>query len=133
MVELEAGAAAESEASAAAASRALARFRETMTRLVGTAGFSALVRRALDRVSAERDFLREARSSADPSSELEGLGEAPGERDPADVHAALESVLAHVIDLVFRFLGPRLTMQLVRSAWSDLGIPGEPGGPTENP
>ncbi|MFW6085463.1 MAG: hypothetical protein ACODAA_09635, partial [Gemmatimonadota bacterium] len=133
VIELEAGHAAGGEARAEAAQRALARFHEHMRELVGAAGFDALAGRAIGRARSKHPALRDVDVSPDPATALDQLREALRDRGAEEVPGALECVLAHTIELLFRFLGARLTLRVVHHVWPDSEGPGETERSTESP
>jgi hypothetical protein len=99
----------------------LAAFRglqDAMSRLVGRAGFDALLRRALQLTKRERVWL--ARIPIGSSLTLEQLAErakAAGETPTAEGAAALFAMVLH---LFCSFIGTELTLRQVRQVWPDV-------------
>lgn len=100
-----------------ASERVLRRLREDLARVLGNEGVAALEGRALDLARRRYSFL--ANGASGPHS-LDDARAALAGRDPDEARDALQAVCAHLIGLLFTFLGEPLTAQLVRLAWPDL-------------
>lgn len=89
--------------------RVCEKLRRPLTTLIGPAGYSSLLSRALTLARRESPALAEVR--VNPDGSLEGL-----EGEAAKVTAVL---IAHVLALLTVFIGEALTMQFVRDIWPD--------------
>ena len=88
-----------------------------LSRLVGVAGFQALLSRALALAKAETTWLDAVRVQADGA--LEGFREA-ARRQPAE--AVMEGsgmLLAQLLGLLITFIGEALTLRLAREIWPE--------------
>jgi hypothetical protein len=101
--------------------RGCERLRVPLTKLVGTAGFSALVARSQALATREVPSLKRPRASGalgksrqDQIQRKVGAGEA-GE-DGGEIQ------LAVMLGLLVTFIGESITMILVREAWPDVSI-----------
>lgn len=107
---------------ALATERADERLRRQMTEVVGQAGYTALVSRAL--YLAQQDFpaLHGVVLDARPAGGLQGLREVAGaSADDLDgPSTGLAAILAHLFCLLILFLGEELTLRLVHAAWPGL-------------
>lgn len=106
-----------------AAERAGDRLRLHLAKIIGPAGFQALLARALILAKAEFSWLAEVRVERDGA--LSGLRAAAEGRERAEVTAGFAAVLAHILGLLVVFIGEDLTRRLVRQVWpeADLGEP----------
>ena len=100
-----------------AGERVLRRLRDDLSRVLGDEGFAALEGRALDLAGRRFAFL--ANGARGPRS-LDDARAALAGRDPREAGEALQAVCAHLIGLLFTFLGEPLTRRLIRLAWPDL-------------
>ncbi len=94
-----------------AAVRTCERLRAALSRLVGTAGYCALMSRALAMAKGDVPSLAEARVLPDGS--LKGLAEADHDADAGLI------VVARFLGLLATFIGEPLTLGLVNDAWLD--------------
>lgn len=81
-------------------------------KLIGSNGLDALVARALRMARASEPTLIEV--TAAPGGQLAGL--------PSDLlvrERGLTLLLAHVFELLMRFIGEDLAIRLIRDAWPD--------------
>ncbi len=83
-----------------------------LSKLIGSNGLDALVARALRMARASEPTLSEV--SAAPGGELAGLVS-----DPVARERGLALLLAHVFELLMRFIGEDLAMRLIRDVWPD--------------
>ena len=111
---------------AAAAERATQRLAEPLGRLLGVEGYLGLLRRAVHVARIESPLLREVQVAAEPAGGLDGLHAVVGAADPAVARDALTGVLAHLVWLLVTFIGERLTRRILRDAWPDMQLDGEP-------
>lgn len=118
LLENEAGPA-ERPAGTAAAERVCAKLSDGLSRLVGPAGFRALMQRALYLARAEHPLLRNVREY--DGNCLKGLAESAAGQDPIEVDAALVSVFGGFFWLLSTFIGEDLARRQIRRIWP--GIP----------
>jgi hypothetical protein len=96
----------------AAMQRAWTRVAETLRRSVGEDGYSALLARALARLEAEQPVLKDIRRSdasgihLDVAATVEGHG-------AATVGAALESLLAALVEILSDLIGADMVLNLL--------------------
>jgi len=86
-----------------------------LTTLMGTAGFRALLSRALVLASEEVRWLSAVHVRADGS--LEGLEELETQVDPELLAEGRVILVAQLLGLLVAFIGENLTLRLVREAW----------------
>ena len=89
--------------------------RIALTKVAGSEGFAALLRRALALAGAQVPTLQSVKIK--PDGHLEGL-------DEVDADAAV-ALTAHLLGLLVTFIGEPLTLRLLREAWPDAAL--EPG------
>lgn len=100
---------------ASAAAGALLKLHDHLARIIGTAGFDALLVRALRVACREYPCLDGVQ--ARPGGVLEAYGEpAPG-RAPRDCEAGFVLVMANVLWLLVTFIGEDLVSRLVGEVW----------------
>ncbi len=92
--------------------RTYEKLREPLGKLIGIGGFRSLLSRALALAGEDVPSLRALHVKADGS--LEGL---ETELDSREVDAAELALMAQVAGLLVTFIGPALTMQLLRDIW----------------
>jgi hypothetical protein len=114
------------EALADAAERACEKLRLHLSKILGQAGFQALLARALTLATAEFSWLTQGRAERDGS--LTGLRAAAEGRNPAEATAGFAAVLGHILGLLVVFIGDDLTGRLVRQVWPE-AEPGESVSP----
>ena len=91
------------------------RLRPSLTALMGSGGFRALLSRALALASAEVRWLRVVQVKADGT--FEGA-EALYERiDPSEFREGRVVLLAQLLGLLVAFIGANLTARLVKETW----------------
>lgn len=86
------------------------RLQPSLVALVGKAGFSSLLARALTLAKRESPSLRDVRIEDD--CRLDGL--------LVDDSSGMVVLLAHLIGLLMTFTGETLTLRLLRNAWPEL-------------
>ena len=96
--------------------RVFEKLRSSLARFAGPNGFTALLRRALTLARKEHPALQSVEVNADGS--LEGLDRAMADAGNGGNEAAL-TITAHLLGLLFIFVGESLTLRLVRDAWPD--------------
>jgi len=101
-----------------AADRACARLREDLAKLVGPAGFDALLRRALYLARTEHPLLEGIHASGDTC--FKGLAGRASGQDPIAVNAALVAVFGRFLWLLSTFIGEDLAQRQVRRIWPEL-------------
>ena len=112
------------EALADAAERAGDKLRLHLSKIIGQAGFQALLARALTLATAEFPWLA-AGGAAERDGSLKNLRAAAEGRELAQAGAGFVAVLGHILGLLVVFIGGDLTGRLVRQVWpeADLGDP----------
>jgi hypothetical protein len=113
----------------AAAERACSRLQEGLNKLVGQAGFDALMRRALHLVQREYPFLQGVQSF--DGTCFVGLAERAAGQDPAKVSVAMAAVIDQFFSLLSSFIGEDLANRQVRRIWPDVPLSGAVPGAEE--
>ncbi len=85
---------------------------------MGRAGFQALVARALKLATPEVPWLSMVRVVGD--GELEGLAAARTSINAAIFSSGEVALLAQLIGLLVAFIGPTLTLRLIKQLWPQL-------------
>ncbi len=120
LLALEADQSEQAEAGASAALSAFAKLRSHLTKLVGLAGFEALLARALALARAEVRWLEAVRIQV--AATLEGFSET-ARQQPADAVAeGCTALLAQLLGLLVTLIGEALTLRLVREVWPEARI-----------
>lgn len=96
------------------------KLRPRLATLMGTAGFRALLARALALANADVAWLRAVHVKPDGS--LEGLAELEAQVDPTEIAEGNVVLLAQLLGLLETFIGEALTLQLARDLWPKLSI-----------
>ena len=97
---------------------ACARLRGPLKKLVGTAGYSSLLSRALTVAARKAPALQSLRISADGSfANIDAVQ--PGAAPVEVLRNAGVVFLADLLGLLVAFIGQPLTLSLVREAWPD--------------
>lgn len=89
------------------------RLRTGLSRWVGTAGYRALLQRALELTRADHPTLRLMSCSGNEEQEIAAAVEALG---AAEVTAGLIAMIATLIDLLGRIIGEDMAVELVKQA-----------------
>ncbi len=97
------------------------KLRPLLATFMGRAGYHALLSRALVLAREEAPCLCDVTIAADGS--LENFSELADKQEAADVTHGGEILLAHLIGLLFAFIGEVLTLRLMHELWPD--IPGD--------
>ena len=122
LVEYEAGDGRDPAALAAAAARANLKLRQHLSKLIGPAGFHALVTRALVLAKKEHTLLGDVRVEA--SGEIIGLEAIVQRPDwPEGETGPLSAVFATFLWLLVTFIGADLALRLVQDQWPDVPLP----------
>ena len=98
----------------------IAMLRPTLTNLMGNAGFSALLSRALALASKKVRWLEKVQFKPDGS--LQGLDELAEHIDQGEFFEGWVVLLAQLLGLLVVFIGERLTLQLVQEVWPKLSL-----------
>lgn len=96
------------------------KLRPSLATLMGSAGFHALLSRALALASAQVPWLRVVHVRADGS--FEGLHPFGLQRDADQIVEGGVIVLAQLLGLLVAFIGEDLTLRLVREVWPKLSL-----------
>jgi hypothetical protein len=100
--------------------RVCEKLRQPLSRLVGTAGFRALLSRALALAGDEMRWLKAIHIAADGS--LEGLDDMLVDVSPHEIGEGEVVLVAQLIGLLVTFIGAGLTMRLLHEAWPHEGF-----------
>ena len=98
-----------------AAFRVCEQLRQPLAKTLGIAGFHALLSRALALSIGEVPWLRGLQINADGS--LADLGELVVKFDEEKIASGEQVLVARLLELLFTFIGPALTLQLLQDAW----------------
>ena len=98
-----------------AALRVFEKLRSYLSTVVGTAGFQALLARAVVLATAEVSWLAAVRVQADAT--LEGFSEAARPQLPKAVALGTTALIAQLLGLLVTFIGEALTLRLVQDLW----------------
>ncbi len=93
-----------------------------LSRLVGVAGFQALLVRALALAKPEANWLAAVRVQADAT--LEGFSETVQRQTAQAVAEGSAALLAQLLGLLVTFIGEALTLRLVRDVWPEARLDG---------
>ena len=113
-----------------AAERACEKLRVDLSKLLGPAGFHALLSRA--RVLARAGFSWLDGVQVDAEGRVHGLGAAAHGVSPADVSAGHAALLAHFFRLLVDFIGWEITLQLLGRIWPEANLDGARPGSGED-
>jgi len=111
--------------------RAAEKLRLHLSKLVGVSGYHALIARALALAKAEAAWLGAVQLEADGS--LDGFLEAAVKQDPQEAMKGEMALLAQVLGLLITFIGPALTLRLVRDIWPEAALNDINSGAEETP
>ena len=131
LLALEADGSEQAEAMANAALGALTKLRIHLTKLVGIAGFEALLARALALARAEAVWLGAVRVQADGS--LKGFSEAARQQSADAVTAGCRALMAQLLGLLVTFIGEALTLRLMQEVWPEARLDNTNAGAEERP
>lgn len=118
LMTLETGANKGSQSKTAVAFHVCDKLRPQLATWMGSAGFRALISRALALASREVPWLREVQVKADGS--LEGLAALKVQLDPREIAEGRVALTAQLLGLLVAFIGEDLTRQLIREVWPRL-------------
>ena len=116
---------------ASAALSALTKLRIHLTRLVGIAGFEALLARALALARAEAAWMGTVRVQTDGT--LEGFSEAAQLQLADAVAVGCTALLAQLFGLLVTFVGEALTLRLMQEVWPEARLDNTNSGAEERP
>lgn len=102
----------DSELAAVALRKTCERAASSLRNGMGSDACNALLLRALTRVEAEHPLIRELRPSGDGGMSFDGLVQCVDEHGVAPTTAAIEALLAALIDVLVRLVGEELTIRL---------------------
>lgn len=112
--------------------RACENMRVPLTKLIGSAGFSSLLSRAVALAKRQAPWLEGLRVEADGS--LAGLEELqPDSGAPEAARHGGAILVAELLGLLVTFIGQPLTLGLVHEAWPDASLETMTPGIEENP
>lgn len=98
-----------------AAFRVCEKLRQSLAKLMGIAGFRALLTRGLVLATAERPAL--AGLKIKPDGSLEGLAELETTLSVREIADCETVLVAHVLGLLVTFIGPTLTQEWLQASW----------------
>jgi hypothetical protein len=98
--------------------RVCEKLRLPLSQLTGLAGFRSLLSRALALAGGEIAWLRAVHVRADGS--LEGLEELQAKLRPDEIASGELILVARMIGLLATFIGPTVTLGLLREIWPQL-------------
>ncbi len=96
------------------------KLRNSLIRFAGADGFAALLRRALVLASADVPALHSIKVRADGG--LDGFEQLTADTGTDAGHEAAVAITAHLLGLLFTFIGEPLTLTLLREAWPDTSM-----------
>ena len=88
--------------------------------LMGTAGFRALLSRALALACEQATWLRAVHVKSDGS--MEGVDELHAQLDPDEFMEGRRVLVAQLLGLLVAFIGENLTLRLVREIWPEISL-----------
>jgi hypothetical protein len=88
--------------------------------LMGTAGFRALLSRALALACEQAAWLRAVHVKGDGS--MEGLDELHARLDPDEFMEGRTVLVAQLLGLLVAFVGENVTLRLVREVWPEISL-----------
>jgi hypothetical protein len=98
-----------------ASARVCDRLGALLSKLAGAAGYRSLLSRAVALAQAEAPVLRTLHVL--PDGKLLGFHEATEGMDTAELARSEATLVAHLLGLLYTFIGEPLTLQLVKEAW----------------
>jgi hypothetical protein len=112
----ESGGSSDPEVVAAAVETICRKLRTDLTDMLGAAGVTALLGRALNLATREHPILIGVSSNAEPPGCYTGLADSLG-TGPSDASAAAAAVVVNLFVLLATLLGEELTTQPIRKIW----------------
>src|SRR5688500_15824811 len=95
--------------------------RPHLSMMIGSAGFRALLVRALTLATVEIPWLSAIHVKTNGA--LEGLDELQPQLAPEEIHEGRVALLAQLLGLLVAFIGESLTVRLLREVWPQLALP----------
>jgi hypothetical protein len=120
LLELEAQQESDAAALAEATGRVSVRLHQLFARLVGSHGCDLLLARAVSVAAAADPRLTGIRWQPGAAPALEGLRERLEAYPPDEARQACSTLLGAFLSLLFRFIGPAVTVRQVNSVWPGL-------------
>jgi len=122
----EAGERRDAEALANAAEQVFDKLRLLLSKLLGPDGFRVLLRRAVTLARSAFPWLEDVPAQSDGF--FKGLAAARADGSIADAEAleGMTAVLAYFLGLLDAFIGPDLTLRLLRGVWPQVGVEVDP-------
>ncbi|MBI3910556.1 MAG: hypothetical protein HY320_06425 [Armatimonadetes bacterium] len=114
----EAGGGQQPQELAEATQRACQKLREHLSALIGSAGFRALLSRAL--TLAKTEFPTLAEVQIDAAGDLAGLHEAAQGEESAGMSGDMAAILAQFLWLLATFIGEDLALRLAGEVWPEV-------------
>ena len=108
------------ETAESAAFRVVEKLRRPLSLLAGTAGFGALLSRALALAKGEVRWLNAVH--ADANGSLEGLQDVGGQVTPAQMAEGEAVLIAQLVGLLVTFIGETLTARLMQEVWPEVSV-----------
>jgi len=102
--------------------RACRALHDRLAPLISSAGFYALLARALRLAARDAPFLASVSISTKGDCALTDLDAAAERRDPTEVADALTMALAHFMWLLVIFIGENLGLRKVREIWPEVPL-----------
>lgn len=103
------------------------KLRPPLATLMGSAGFRALLARALAMSAADIPWLRTV--SVLPNGTLAGLETSVEKITPHDIAEGRAALVTNLLTLLDTFIGENLTVRLVSEVWPKLRLPDSNTGP----
>jgi len=107
-------------ASGSTAFRVCEKLRLSLGKFLGTAGFHALLARALALACAEEPWLRALRIEADGS--MQGFDDVAPKISNDQLSAGETALVAQLLALLVIFIGPIITVGLMQETWPQAGF-----------
>ena len=117
LLELEMKASDEPQVEAIGALRVFEKLQNYLSKLIGIAGFQALLSRALTLAKSESTWLNEVHVQA--NSRLVGFSETALKYSQQDVTDGNAALLSQFLGLLNTFIGEALTLRLVNEVWPE--------------
>lgn len=114
-----------SQDSIAAAEHVFVTLRAKLSRWIGADAFDTLLDRALERARSDHPILAQTRWRPAPKPQFTGFAATGSGSQPAEVRAAISSVIDALTAHLGRFIGDDLATRLVLEHWD---TPPPPGG-----
>jgi hypothetical protein len=103
----------------AAAEAVYSRLHNSLSRSIGQTGYLALVTRAMSEAREQHSALGVVKLGGPPGPWLVGVDRMIQEQGNEAATEAMVDVLAELIELLTRFVGPTFSTRLIRAAWPE--------------